>query len=546
MRLFNKAKFILKHRPWVVLALIFILGLFLRTLNLKDNVIFAYDQARDAQRIMDMVYNHDIKLVGPETDIPGVFNGVLFYLILLPVYAISGFDPNAASFFLIFLNLAVIPILYYLSVILFKNKYIGYIAGILWAVSFEQINFAKYISNASLMPLASTIFFLGLAIYLFQKKDWGFILSVIGLGASIHFNFYLVYLIVLYPIFFFLYKPVIRIKTILLSVCLLFFILFPFIIAEFRWHFPAVKGLLSYFLSHLKQSDGPSLSYKMRQYYERISEMCHYSFMAIGKHTSALFVLPFLFLGLLKLDNSKRTFLIICFFSTLPLFFFNSGVMTVQVINSSIFFAATLMAASGIFHLTQFNKGIGLIIIVAVMISTYSLLKQNNFVNNVIFASHPQLLKYEKQLIDYTYQSSWQKPFSICGIMSPLFTNTIWSFLYKTYGERKYGYLPTWAGQKQWITNNYLVDDVSHVENRYIIVEPVGIPDFARTATIYLEDRRSSLLNKKYFGEYIVQKRRLLRESETPIDTQKLPKDEIENIERVIGIEPRYYCYVGY
>jgi len=546
MKLLNKIKSLFEHKPWIVLGIILLLGLFLRVFNLKDNIIFAYDQARDAQRIMDMVYNHKIKLVGPETDIPGVFNGVLFYLILLPVYALSGFNPNAASFFLILLNLAVIPLLYYLSVILFKNKYIGYIAALLWAVSFEQINFAKYISNASLMPLSTTVFFLGLAVYLFQKKDWGLILSAIGLGASIHFNFYLVYLIAFYPIFFFLYKPKIMIKTVLLSVCLLLFILFPFIVAEFKWHFPAIKGLLSYFLNHLKQSDGPSLSYKMTQYYERISEMCNYSFIAIGKYTSALLALPFLFLGLLKLDNKKRIFLIMCFFSTLPLFFFNSGVMSVQVINSSIFFAATLLAASGIFRTAQFNKGIGLIIIVTIIVSTFSLLRQNYFVNNTVFASHPQLLKYEKQLVDYTYQSSLQKPFSICGVMNPLFTNTIWSFLYKTYGEKKYGYLPTWAGQKQWITNNYLTNDVSHVENRYIIVEPVGIPDFARTATIYLEDKRSKIVDKRYFGEYFAQKRMLLKETETPIDTQKLPKNEVESIERVVHADPRYYCYTEY
>ena len=92
------------------------------------------------------------------------------YVVLLPVYALTDFNPNAASLLLIMLNLAVIPVLYYFSLLLFKNKYIGYLAGFLWAISFEQITFAKYISNASLMPLSTAIFFLGLAVCLFQKR----------------------------------------------------------------------------------------------------------------------------------------------------------------------------------------------------------------------------------------------------------------------------------------------------------------------------------------------------------------------------------------
>ncbi len=531
----------------MVVGVIVLFGLFLRTFNLRDNVIFAYDQARDAQRIMDMVYNHKIKLVGPETDIPGVFNGVLFYVVLLPVYALTDFNPNAASLLLIMLNLAVIPVLYYFSLLLFKNKYIGYLAGFLWAISFEQITFAKYISNASLMPLSTAIFFLGLAVCLFQKKDWGFIISIIGLGASIHFNFYLVYLVIFYPIFFLIYRTKIKIKTILLSVLLLITILFPFIVAEFKWHFPAAKGLLNYFMEHINQNkEGFSFVGIFKKYYERVSEMFYYSFISLNKYIAGAIMIPFVILGLNNMERKKQLFLILCLLSTLPLFVFNSGVLTVQVVNSSLFFSITLTVASAFYFLGKKYFPLLIIIFLLIFISSYSLIRQNNFVNNTVFASHPQLLKYEKQLIDYTYQSSQGKPFSICGVMNPLFTNTIWSFLYKTYGERKYGYLPTWAGQKQWITDNYLANDISHVENRYIIVEPVGIPDFARTATIYLEDKRSKLINNKYFGEYFVQERRLLKEMEKTVDTQKLPKNEVESIERIINADPRYYCYIGY
>lgn len=546
MKLFNKIRWLFEHKPLIIVAAIVLVGLLLRSLNFRDNIIFAYDQARDAQRIMDMVYNHKLKLVGPETDIPGVFNGVLFYLILLPAYAVSGFDPNAASFLLVLLNLCVIPLLYYFSAVLFRNKYVGYLAGLLWAVSFEQINFAKYISNASLMPVSTTVFFLGLAVYLFSKKDWGLIASSVGLAASIHFNFYLVYLFIFYPVFFLIYRPKINWKTVAVS-CLLFaVILLPFLVAEIKWHFQATKGLLNYFAGHAKQAGGPPLSYKLTEYYKRLSEMSHFSFAAIGKYTAAIAVIPVLLVGFLKMEKKPRLFLLVSFFSTLPLFFFNSGVMTVQVINSSIFSAVTLIVAYGVYQLGRLHKIIPVAVMAGVFVSSFYLLSQNRFANNSVFASHPQLLKYEKQLIDYSYASSKRKSFSVCGIMNPLFTNTIWSFLYKTYGEKKYGYVPAWAGQKQFITANYLPKDLQHVNDRYIIVEPVGIPDFARTATVYLEDQRSGLVEKKYFGEYQIQKRVLLTQGSQPNDTQRLPKNEIESILRIVNADPRYYCYLDY
>lgn len=549
MRLFNKIKTALEKKPWIMLSIILLIGLLLRTINLKDNVIFAYDQARDALRIMDMVYNHDIKLVGPETDIPGVFNGVLFYFLLLPIYAVTQFNPNAVALFLVLLNLTMIPLLYYFSTILFKNKYIGYIAGFLWAISFEQINFAKYISNASLMPISSTIFFLGLAVYIFQKKEWGLILSVIGLATSIHFNFYLLYLIVFYPVVFLIYQPRLKLRTVFLSILFLLIILSPFMIAELKWDFPTVKSLSAYFLKHVQPGNEKfNVLNVFRKYYERISEMSYFSFFSFQRDLGTLLMYAFSFLAILSAKNNKKIFLIICLFSTFPLFIFNSGVLTVQVINSSIFYIFTLTFASGIYLSGNKHKIWIFIVLGVIFISNFNLFKKDNFKINTLFASHPLTYGLEKNAVDYMYQSSNKTPYSFCSVSNPLFFNTIWSFMFKTYGEKKYGYVPFWTGQKQFMNKNYLKDDITHINKRYLLIEPmVGIPDFAKTATIYLEDKRSRLLSETYFDQFIVQKRSLYTKENTAFtDTQKLSLNEIKSIEMVTNAEPRYYCYIGY
>lgn len=546
MKLFNKIKFTLANKPWIVIGVIILLGLFLRTLNLKDHVIFAYDQARDAQRIMGMVYGHDLKLVGPETDISGVFNGILFYLLMLPIYALTHFDPNAASLFLVILNLVMIPLLYYFSLILFKNKYVGYIAGFLWAISFEQINFAKYISNASLMPLTTTVFFLGLAIYLFQKKEWGLIVSIVGLATSIHFNFYLVYLFVFYPLFFLIYRPTFRVKTFVISAFIFILIISPFIIAEIRWHFPAIKGLTNYFINHTKEGEGFNLLTMLKKYYDRIAEMNYFSFFSFQRDIGTVLIYTLSFFALNKLKNKIKIFAALCLFSTLPLFIFNSGVLTVPVINSSIFFIITLTVASGIYLAGSKNKIFLFVLLGLVFFSNFLLYKKDDFKINTLFASHPLTNGLEKKAIDYMYQSS-NKSFSFCSVSNPLFFNTIWSFMFKTYGERKYGYLPVWSGQRQDMNINYLSDDTSHLTERFLLIEPlVGIPRFAKNITIYLEDKNSSLIAEKHFDQFIVQKRqRYPIRGTTFIDTQKLASGEINSIKSVTaGLkEPRYYCY---
>lgn len=546
MKLSGRIKFLFEHKPWIVLGIILLLSLFLRVFNLKDNIIFAYDQARDAQRIMAMIFERDMKLVGPETDIPGVFNGVLFYVLLIPSYFFSSFSPNAASLFLILCNVSMIPILYYLTMILFENKYVGYIAALLWAVSFEQIVFAKFISNASLMVPAATLFFFGLAIFLFQKKDWGLILSAGSLAAAIHFNFYLFYLAVFYPLFYFIFRPKVSVKLLAICAGIIFIILSPFIVAEVRWHFAATKGLISYFMERGKSGGGFNLDRTFDEYVKRITDMNMLSFYSFQKDLANLGIVFLAVWAFHHIRKDKGIFLFTILFSTFPLFLFNSGVLTVQVINTSIFASVTIAVAAGLYFLSKKYSLLGYVLMVVVIASNIVMLNKNSFANNTVFASHPLALAYEKQLIDYTYRQSNKEPFSVCGIMSPLFSNTIWSFLYETYGKQTYGYKPTWAGQKQILNKSYLEDDITHVKNRFLIVEPVGIPDFGRRATIYLEDKRSKLLETKRFGEFIVQKRTLLKEGVRFFDSQRLQNHEIEDVERVFNADPRYSCFIGY
>ncbi len=547
-----------KHIEIVILFIIFFIGLFFRTYKLKDNFIFSYDQARDSQRIYQMIYNKDIKLVGPETDIPGVFNGVFYYYILLIFYWISNFDLNLVLCFFSILNLLNIFILYDLSIILFKDKKVGLISAFLWTVSFAQMNNSRYLSNASFMSMASLILFYGLARFIFKKDKRGLLISAIGFGLSIHFNFYLIYLILAYffvYIFFNVNKKQ-YIRDLVEPFFVFLFIMTPFIISLFKYDFIAVKSLLDFFKKDTRSF--VLISDSLHAFLQRFSEANYYSFCSFNSFLSLVFF-GFLFFFCKKQlsDDSKFRFLSLWVFSTFPLFGFNSGVLTVAAINTTIFPALTLIVAGGIFYFFKKHKEIFVGLIVFILISNMMLWFKNKFLNTMMISITPLLYKDEKAIVDYTYKSSKGQPFSICAVSEPLFINVIWSYLYKVYGEKTYGYIPFWTGPKQEKIKSFLPLNTKEKNPKFhflILSYRLGIPELARKLAIASEDRYTKLIEEKQFGNFKVQKRVLLSEEEIQKKLQEQLKENfnIKNREELIqyknnlntlNIEPRYNCF---
>jgi len=541
-------EFIEKHALLIVF-LLFVVAFLLRSANLWNNILFTFDQGRDAQRIADIVNLHNFKLVGPETDIPGVFNGPLFYYLLAPVYALANFNPNFVALFILFINNFSIFILYYFSQILFKNKTIGVVAALLLAISYEQANYARHISNASLMEISTLIFFLGLALYFIRDKRLGLPLSVIGFSIGVQFNFYLIYLVIFYPLCFMLYrKKSIDIKNILFCLGLLIVFFSPFLIAELKWNFMITRSLLHFATG---QSTLLTVTGGFSKYLQSFAGPIYNSIFSFNIFIGFLITLALIIYSYFLVKDKKiLTFFYLCLFSTLPLFGFGTGVLQGEVVNSPLLPFYTLLYAIGIagFFRSRDYKLFGVVILAVVILSNTVLFVRNNFVDVTVFdPQDPLLLKNEQSVIDYTYQASHGKPFSICAVTNPLFINALWSYLYNWYGLNKYGYLPFWSGQPQFFTKNLLPYDLNHVKDRYLIIEPTGgLPQKALSATVYLEDNTSKLDEVKQFGSITVEKRTLQADPHIFLDTQKLTKAEIASLKTLINGEPRYTCYTTY
>jgi hypothetical protein len=116
----------------------------------------------------------------------------------------------------------------------------------------------------------------------------------------------------------------------------------------------------------------------------------------------------------------------------------------------------------------------------------------------------------ELKIVDYTYNASQNKNFTINTITSPLYINTTWAYLYQFYGESKYKYLPYWDGRDQRGYLGNLPSTSNPTDIRYLIIEPTtGIPDFFVKEAISAENMKSTVTETQRVGNFVIEKRKL-------------------------------------
>lgn len=542
-------RFIRMH--WAII-LIVCFSFAVRSYHLGENFYFEYDQSRDFTRIIEIVREGDVKIVGPETDIPGIFNGALYYYFLAILAYFFHFNITYIVLTFILINSLLSVALYRFSIDFFHSKYIGIIAAILWSISYEQANFARYISNASLMIPTTTLFFMSLAYAALKGKNAGWVLSALGLGFAIHMNFYLIYLALVYLFVYLIFRPRIPVRWILLAILCLCVVLAPFAIAEYRWNLAGTRSLTAYFM-HQTVSGGDAsrangifniftkLYHGMMTYEHRIFDIISYSYFLIPTlYTTLLSMFTYIYFGVRMRQEKIGVYLLLWTFSTAPLFYFSSGVLSSHVINTSIFFPIALIIALTVWTLASsksiFMRIIAYIACICIILTNLYHFQKNDFLSVHIFSKRPMLYADIRRVIEYTYTTSHSRPFSVCAITNPLFINTTWSFAYKTLGEPTFGYLPFWTGQPPTRNKNFLPTSHIRTSDRFLILEPpTGMKWFMQPVTIYAENKVSRIIEERMFGNITVQKRRLLEshEQSQPIDT---------SLEKILRSDPRYVC----
>lgn len=494
-----------------LLIFIFLLAIILRFLYFPNNIYFGFDQARDAF-ISQEILKGDFKIVGPPTGIDGWFHGPLYYYLYAPIYQISSGNPEFVAAFLRIANALGIFLVFLIGLVIF-NKWTGLIAAFLFAISFEQTQYALYFNHPSLAVLTVLIYYLGLGLLFFKNDQRGLILVFLGLGLSLQFEFVLIYLFLISIIMFLVfrkYSPKISRRNIILAVIASLITSATFIVAEIKFNFRSVSIFFS-LLSSTKNSH-----YELDKIFGNIylisQRLINDNIINYSVGIALLFLLIYLIFKIPQL-RFKFIFLLIWFLSgalpflnnksQTPLYYYSVGA-SVSIL---IFYAYIIQ------NIFTKSKFIALLLLIIPILSNIYLIINNNKYGSMatINVQSGMLLSDEKKVLDYIYKKSSEKPFAINAISMPLNVNTTWSYLFEWYGNDKYRYLPIWGGNA---ASGY-PGDLEVVKTRsslpiqqFLIIEPTrGIRSALIENMKQEENYFTKIINEEKIGEFVVQTR---------------------------------------
>lgn len=512
----NLEKILQKYYKYL-LVFIFAIAVLLRWWYLPNrNINFGYDQSRDAFTVQQIIGGH-LKILGPPTSgTPGLFHGVLYYYVITPAYFFGHGDPLAVAYWMAFINALGVFVVFYLTYLLTKKKTPAIVSALIFAFSFDAIQFSNFISNVSLGILFVPVIYIGL--FLWVKKLSKFAPFITGLAfglavqSEIAFYFYLVPVL----LWLFVYRKKIVRKEVFVFILSFVLAVGSMLISEVRFSFPGLKGL--YFLFSSQDASAQSKQFGdflltfINQVGNRLANTIYPFNIAFG----SLLGFGMIIYSLVKKSAGKtkdfpawQVFLITLIPAHIIALPFGGSITPYIMIGAIP--AITVFLAIFLWESFRQNKILFFsAMIIILLINFLKFVKQNESAHPDYF-TYDYLVSAELKVIDYTYQKSGQKPFSISTLTSPLYINTLWSYLYNWYGKEKYGYLPYWVGRDQV---NQLGDNLQtapgNVSEHFFIMEPTkGIPDLYINYAKGDQDSISDLVDQKNFGEIVVQERRM-------------------------------------
>jgi len=434
--------------------IIFFIAFGLRIYTLNENLFFGWEQGRDALIVQEILSGQKLTLIGPKTDIEGVFHGAFYYYLLAIPYLLGKGNPLIAAYFWTFIQALGAVVIFFIA----KNELRPITragASLIYAFSFQGIVFSRWLSNPSLcLPL--TVFFLYNLKEKFEKNN--FFLAIIFWGLIFHLE--LIAALFLFPVLvYYFLKSLKNLKPRIIAqtVFLLLFIFSPYFIFDLRHDHLLFKGFLN-LLGGAKEAQLNVWNFlkDLVIVFQR-----EFSLSMIPKFP---FLVKFIFLtGIICLFWERKKylgkliflglispFLLIIVVKTIP--------MSQTLIASLPFFY--LFCAVIIEKILDFKRlyflGIGLILFIIFSNFLYyqETIPQNK---NLFFHAYQYtFLGDQKRILDFIYKEADGQNFSFNYYSFPYWLPHGWNYHFSWYGKEKYGYLP----------------QVQRTETFFVIIEP--------------------------------------------------------------------------
>lgn len=504
-----------ERKVQIALALLILCAAALRIWFISDNnVLFWFDQARDATVVQEIVQDRNLTLQGPSASGTNdtVYHGVLYYYVIAPLYALFQGNPVPVAGVLGLINALTILPLFLFTYHFTKSIKYSLLAALLFAFSYEQVQLGTWLSNPTLAIPTIFLFYFFLWRVFWQKHSRELILVALFLGLSnqaIIFSAYLgaSVLIALAWQWWREKQWPFSVGQIVVAGAVYLATVATMILNQFRLWRSGIFRWEALSESSSQQPLGLDSFLPLLQNY-------------FGKFENAFFPnLPLLAAGLALV--------------LLAGFFFRRG--TTQ---QKVFFGLWIVAPIFLLALqfrSSYHTLIGLtpaFYLVAILVLQSLKLPQKKWVESAFFTifliwNIAQLtqakavgfhvaqthdgssLRAKLDVVEYTYRTAQGQPFSISTLTLPFGYNTTWAYLYDWYGPQL-GEVPRWYGPSQAgiFAGNKLLEVSTPLETHFSILE---YQEFAPGHfQIEFADRQSvagEVQETQQFGDFTVQKR---------------------------------------
>jgi len=146
----------MKRNNFFLLLIIF-LGFFLRFYRLEQTAMFIGDQGRDYLAARDILVNHQLTVVGPQTSISWLYLGPFFYYFLAFFLWLGNFNPLWPVYGTAVFGVLAIYLIYLLGKALFDQQ-TGLLAALMYAVSPFAVIQSRIALHPSVYPFFVILF----------------------------------------------------------------------------------------------------------------------------------------------------------------------------------------------------------------------------------------------------------------------------------------------------------------------------------------------------------------------------------------------------
>jgi len=499
------------RNTYLVLFVIFILGFLLRVYPGNENLIWSYDQARDSVVIRSIIDDKNIIIVGPQTEFVGLSHGPLYYYLFSIFFHLGQSNLTIPLLAMIVLNLSSIIPIYLLAKSLSNGENrVGIIASFLFIIAYQQIEYARWLSNVSITVPFLAWFYYFLWKITNQKTANSDnlqniiipVLTGLSLALAIQGELFLLYLI---PISYFcMYYYRIKFKKFLLFHIGLVFGLATFIIAEIKFGFLATNTFINDFI--FNDAGGVfDLNKKLLDYFTHLGLTTYQNIIGYNSVLGliSLFLILILFFKTRKnVNKNVFSFILILLFSHSILFIFKY--VNAVFLDLSITLPIILLFTLSIWFLIKTNKkivavGLLFLIIISQLFQLYSNTKNKTPMQIFNFHQGGILFSQKKEIVNKIYElvknhsvEDNSSKFTLGVLGSPYGVQTVWATIFENYlSNNPNEHKPDWYGFRAlgYPYDSYFTK-VDHPESIHVLI---------------IEDNILVLSNEIIVNEYISQ-----------------------------------------